>query len=96
MEVIERRWYVSENKFSTSLMYFYVEISFNEYFANLKVVDSNMDYLNLKFANLENAFNFVDMEVNYSHSLGEVHDRFQGYNKQIRKSRQKVKTRIIK
>ena len=96
MEVIGRRWYIVENKFSTSLMRFYAEISIDEYFANLRVVDSNMDNLNLKFASLENAFNFVENEVNYSHSLGEINDRFQCYNKQIRKSRQKVKSKGYK
>lgn len=97
MEVIGRRWYVIENRFSTSLMRFpYAEISIDEYFANLKVVDSNMDNLNLKFATLENAFNFVENEVNYSHSLGDINDRFQCYNKQIRKSRQKIKSKGYK
>lgn len=90
MEVIDkRRWYIVDNKFSTSLMSFYVEISLDEYYSNLTVYDSNKDYLNLKFSNLENAFNFTETEVNYSHSLGEIHDRFLGYNKQIRKTRKK-------
>ena len=92
MEVIEnRRWFIDENKFSTALMRFYVEISLDKYYSNLTVIDSSMDYLNLRFANLENAFNFVETEVNNAYSLSEISDRFQGYNKQIRKSRQKVK-----
>lgn len=91
MEVIEnRRWFIDENKFSTALMRFYVEISLDKYYSNLTVIDSSMDYLNLRFANLENAFNFTETEVNYSHSLGEIHDRFLGYNKQIRKTRKNL------
>lgn len=90
MEVIENRgWFVSGNKIAASLMRFYVEINYNEYYSTLTVVDSNMSYLYLNFANLENAFNFTENEVNNSYSLAEVEDRFHGFNKQLRKLKTK-------
>ncbi len=93
MEVTERRWFIENNRISTSLMRFHLDISFNEYYSVMTIIDNNMDYLNLNFANLENTFNFIENEVVYSCSLAEVNDRYQGYNKRIRKNKTKTKRR---
>ena len=92
MEVIEkRRWYINENKISTVLMRFHIEISLLEYYSNLEVTENGLDFYNFRFCDLENAFHFVENDVIYSKSIDEVKRRFKTYKKQIRKERQKVK-----
>ena len=92
-EIFDKKIFIHGNSILMYVRAFSLEINIDEYYSTLKVSD-NKDFLLFRFANLENTFDFIINEVEYSYSLAEIDDRYHGYNKQLRKNKTNIKNRI--
>ena len=94
-------WFVGENSLSNSLLNFWVDINIksdnNNIYAQLEIIDGNMQRFVFDFATLEEAVNFTENVINKYKSIQKIAIIYEDeYSKKSKKNRNRNKNKDIK